>query len=152
MSSHQPPSNLGDTSSKNPADTTSAASESPIDLPIPGVPSDNATLTEIVNSLESDGYVHQFTPAAGSTVECSGCLQQIDAASLAVASIRRLEGASDPDDMMSVIAARCPSCGALGTLILGYGVNASVDDGEISRALDVRDSARQAGSPPLSGA
>ena len=139
MSSHQP--------QPNPAAVSSTTSESLVDPPTPGIPSDSATLTEMVNTLENDGYVHQFTPAAGGTVVCSECSQRSAAASLTVASVRRLEGASDPDDMMSLVAARCPNCDALGTLILGYGVNATVDDAEISRALDVRDIAREAGNP-----
>jgi hypothetical protein len=46
-----------------------------------------------------------------------------------------LEGASDPDDMMTVIAARCPHCGVAGTLVLGYGPNASPEHVAVSRAL-----------------
>jgi len=48
--------------------------------------------------------------------------------------------------MVSLVAARCPNCDALGTLVLGYGVNASVEDADISRALAVPDRARQAGN------
>jgi hypothetical protein len=38
--------------------------------------------------------------------------------------------------MLIVIGARCPRCAAAGTLILGYGPNASEDDTAISAALD----------------
>jgi hypothetical protein len=141
MSTHEPSPNLA-------AAASSTTPESTVDRPNPGIPSDSATLTEMVNTLEKDGYVHQFTPVSGGAVECSECSTRIEAAALEVASIRRLEGASDPDDMMSLVAARCPNCDALGTLILGYGVNATVDDADISRALNVSDVARETGTPP----
>jgi hypothetical protein len=102
----------------------------------------------MLNSLAAEGFAHQFTPVEGAAVECSQCDARVDAASLDVASIRRLEGASDPDDMMSLVAARCPNCDARGTLLLGYGVNATVDDADISQSLDVPDQAREAGIAP----
>lgn len=128
------------------ASNDSPATESTVDRPTPGAPSDSATLTEMLNSLADEGFAHQFTPVDGGAVECSRCSSRIDAASLEVRSVRRLEGASDPDDMVSLVAARCPNCDALGTLVLGYGVNATVEDADISRALAVSDRARQAGN------
>jgi hypothetical protein len=136
-----------DASSSSAADPA-RATEPTVDRPTPGAPSDNATLTEMLNSLAEEGFVHQFTPLAGGSVECCECSTTLDAPALEVVSIRRLEGASDPADMMSLVAARCPNCDALGTLVLGYGVNATMEDAEISRALDLSDQARQAGINP----
>jgi len=133
------------TNSENPS---SAPTEPTVDRPVPGAPSDNATLTEMINSLAEQGFVHQFTPVEGGAVECSQCSATVGAATLDLTSIRRLEGASDPDDMMSLVAARCPNCDALGTLVLGYGVNASVDDADISRALNVSDETRDTAITP----
>ncbi|MET0910793.1 MAG: hypothetical protein ABWZ99_15105 [Ilumatobacteraceae bacterium] len=132
----------------NPEPPPSTPTESTVDRPTPGVPSDSATLTEMLNSLAEEGFVHQFTPLEGASLECSQCATTVDAASLDVLAIRRLEGASDPDDMMSLVAARCPHCDALGTLLLGYGVNASIDDADISRALNVSDEVRQSAVTP----
>jgi hypothetical protein len=124
-----------------------STTESAVDRPTPGAPSDSATLTEMLNTLAADGFVHQFTPVAGAGVECSQCETTVDAAALDVLSIRRLEGASDPDDMMSLVAARCPNCDGRGTLVLGYGVNATADDADISRVLGVPDAAREVKLP-----
>jgi hypothetical protein len=121
----------------NPESPSNPSTEPTIDRPTPGAPSDNATLTEMMNTLAEDGFVHQFFPIAGGAVECSRCSTQVDASQLEVVSTRRLEGASDPDDMMSLVAARCPNCHAPGTLLLGYGVNASVDDADVQRSLQV---------------
>ena len=42
-----------------------------------------------------------------------------------------MEGASDPDDMTLVVAARCPHCGAGGVVVLGYGPTASEADAAV---------------------
>ena len=47
----------------------------------------------------------------------------------------RLEGVSDPDDMLAAAALRCPNCGALGTVLLNYGPEAPIDDAEVLLAL-----------------
>ena len=47
-----------------------------------------------------------------------------------------LEGASDPDDMILVIAASCPVCSTGGTVVLGYGPNASPEDADLIVALE----------------
>ena len=46
-----------------------------------------------------------------------------------------MEGASDPADMITVVATSCPVCGADGTMVLGYGPAASDLDAAVSRAL-----------------
>ena len=51
-------------------------------------------------------------------------------------SLRRLEGASDPAEMMAVVAITCPRCEARGVLVLGYGPAAAVEDSDVLRALD----------------
>ena len=48
---------------------------------------------------------------------------------------RRLEGASDPDDLALVVATNCPICGAPATLVLSYGPHASDQDSDIVLAL-----------------
>jgi hypothetical protein len=50
-------------------------------------------------------------------------------------SLRRMEGASDPADMMAVVALECGVCGASGTMVLGYGPTASDVDSDVLRAL-----------------
>jgi hypothetical protein len=49
----------------------------------------------------------------------------------------RLEGASDPDDMVAVAALRCPSCKTRGTLVLSYGPETSAVDADVLCCLDV---------------
>ena len=66
-----------------------------------------------------------------------------------MASLRRLEGASDPDDMFAVVAITCPACSSKGTLILGFGPTAPAEDGDVLAALN---DARHAGDLPANSA
>jgi hypothetical protein len=104
--------------------------------PIEGVPSDNTTLVGVLQALEQQGFGSQLIPGPDATIRCGACDETLAASEFAVEAVRRLEGASDPDDMMTVIGARCPRCGGAGTLVLGYGPNASEDDAAISAAFD----------------
>ena len=55
----------------------------------------------------------------------------------------RLEGASDPADMLHVSALRCPVCGTGGAFVSPYGVNAGEADAAVLLALPDAE-----GSPP----
>ena len=54
---------------------------------------------------------------------------------VAMSSLRRLEGASDPSDMLAVVAITCPACAARGTVILGYGPMATQQDADVLQGL-----------------
>jgi hypothetical protein len=73
-----------------------------------------------------------------SMVECATCHARTPANHM-VGDHRlyRLEGASDPDDMVAVAALRCPSCGTRGTLVLKFGPEASAEEADVLRCLDV---------------
>jgi hypothetical protein len=103
--------------------------------PVDGAPSDNTTLVGVLNSLEQQGFTAQLIAADQSAIQCGACDERSPATDFTVGATRRLEGASDPDDTMTVIGATCPRCGAAGTLVLGYGPNASEEDAAISSTL-----------------
>ena len=52
-------------------------------------------------------------------------------------TLRRLEGASDPDDMLAIAALVCSQCGARGTVVLHYGPQSDPRDDAILQGLDV---------------
>ncbi|HWL44901.1 MAG TPA: NADPH-dependent FMN reductase [Ilumatobacter sp.] len=110
-------------------------SEAMVGTPLAGAPSDNVSMIELLDALDADGFGAQFLPRDGGDVECSNCGATVPAGDLNVAVARRLEGASDPDDMSTVYAATCPACKTGGTIVLGYGVNASGDEIAIGHAL-----------------
>ncbi|HUF99318.1 MAG TPA: hypothetical protein VMM60_14410 [Ilumatobacter sp.] len=113
----------------------------------PGAPSDGTTLTDVIDGYRDAGYTADFGTAADGQVLCDTCETLSTAASLAVASFRRMEGASDPDDMMAIVAITCPACGAEGTLVLGYGPTSSAFDTEVLQHLN-QDSDAETQLPP----
>ena len=50
--------------------------------------------------------------------------------------LRRLEGASDPDDMLALAALVCAQCGTRGSLLLNYGPSASPEDAGVLDQLE----------------
>jgi hypothetical protein len=101
-----------------------------------GVAQDATTITEVVAELEAAGHEGQFIARAGGELECLTCRRHVDAAAVGNFDMRRLEGASDPDDMLAVVGLACPACGARGTVVLNYGPTASADDAEVLERLE----------------
>ena len=110
--------------------------EAGVDGTLVGVPRDASTITDVLHTLESDGYVGQFRARSGALLECATCHELTRAGTIGVDQMRRLEGASDPDDMLVVAALTCPSCGTRGTVVLGYGPISSAEDADVVAALD----------------
>lgn len=111
------------------------SSEPMVGTPIEGVPSDNTTMNEVLNALGDIGFTASFTAQDDALLHCDHCGVTTEAASFEVVDTRRLEGASDPDDLVMLVAALCPSCGSGGNVVLGYGVNATSQDADIAAAL-----------------
>jgi len=102
----------------------------------PEPPSDRTTLVAVIDGYEADGYTSEFGAAEDGLVRCFSCREDTPAGQVTVVSLRRIEGASDPDDMAAVVAVVCPKCDARGTLVLKYGPDASVEETEVLAALD----------------
>jgi hypothetical protein len=113
-----------------------------------GVPSDNTTLVSVLGDYAAAGYAGQFEVMSESAIACLSCGQESDPAQFDMAGLRRLEGASDPDDMLSVIAMACPRCESRGTLVVGFGPNASATDAAVCKQL--RDRRGEQSIPPSS--
>lgn len=92
-------------------------------------------LVDVLTDYEGRGFTGQLRARLGGVVECDACNTECDAAALKVRSYERLEGASDPADMMLVVAASCPGCGERGTLVLTYGPMAPDEDAEVEALL-----------------
>ncbi|MCB0966580.1 MAG: hypothetical protein KDB37_07060 [Ilumatobacter sp.] len=101
------------------------------------VPSDNTTLTAVLDELEADGYTGSFVVRPDASLMCTTCRETTPASRFEPTLTRRLEGASDPSDELWVVAAACPNCGAHGTVVLGFGPEASEDDALVVAELDV---------------
>ena len=105
---------------------------------IPGVPSDNTTLIEVLDDFAAQGFGATMWVAADGRLRCGGCDAEIDPSSVEVHEFRRMEGASDPDDMLVVAAVECPGCGTKATIVLHYGPASSPEEMEVLRHLERR--------------
>jgi hypothetical protein len=99
------------------------------------VAQDAQTLTDALKAFDEAGYTSQFKVLEFARVQCLTCREEFAAHEVAMESLRRLEGASDPADMLAVVALTCPRCAAQGTLILNYGPDASLEESQLLLAL-----------------
>ena len=102
---------------------------------IAGVPSDNTTLLEVLDELAEKGYGGSMWVTANGKLRCEGCSAEFEPSDVYVKELRRLEGASDPDDMLAVVALECPRCSTRGALVLNYGPTATPADAAALLAL-----------------
>lgn len=103
--------------------------------PVPGAPSDNTTAVAELNDLREQGYDGDFVVREGPVVCCRRCDRCDEPESLQVDVFRRLEGASEPDEMSAILALTCQGCGNKGTLLVAYGTNASELDADLLTRL-----------------
>ncbi len=94
------------------------------------MPSDK-TIDEVMVAVEAEGYRAQMAARDGGAIVCFACRQESPAEQVAVHALHRMEGVSDPDDMLAVAALVCPRCGALGTVVLGYGPEADPNESDV---------------------
>jgi len=102
---------------------------------VPGEGEDE-TILDVLGELESLGFTGQFMPRESGQVECLTCHRLSPADETVFRHLRRLEGASDPADMLAVVGLACPHCSAQGTAVLGYGPEATALDTEVLEQLE----------------
>ncbi len=96
---------------------------------VAGAPSDNTTLVSVLHTLRQDGFTSDLQSVGDQgDVSCGSCGTGSPADTFTDLTERRLEGASDPDDMMLIVAGRCPACSVGGVLTLTYGPAAGEAD------------------------
>jgi hypothetical protein len=100
-----------------------------------GVARGAETLLDVLARYTDQGWSSQFAPRPGGLVECESCRHASAAVDVPVLELRRLEGASDPDDMLAVVAIECPNCGLRGSLVLNYGPTATEEDASVLLGL-----------------
>lgn len=96
---------------------------------------ESATVTSVLAGYADLGFTSQFSAIEGARLECHTCGQQMPAADVRMSSLRRLEGASDPADMVAIVALSCANCGAKGTAVLGYGPAAEPEHSDVLHVL-----------------
>ena len=96
-----------------------------------GAPSDNTTLQAVLAAYAAEGFADSYDidDDGRLTHRPSGEAEELD--DLEVVQFRRLEGASDPADMMLVVAVRSRQGGRQGVVITPYGPNASAGEADV---------------------
>jgi hypothetical protein len=100
-------------------------------------PRGSESLLDVLSDSADAGFDAQLIARQGGLVECVGCGVSSPASAFEIGGYRRLEGASDPADMLIVVLLGCPACGRRGTLVLGYGPNATEQDVSVTSGLDL---------------
>jgi hypothetical protein len=98
-------------------------------------PSDPSLLS-VVDELAQQGDDGQFVAREGGQLLCLTCRNEFPAKGQQADRVRRLEGASDPADMVIVIPLECPVCHARGALTAHYGPEASAEEAEVLVAME----------------
>jgi hypothetical protein len=111
--------------------------------------SGDTTVVAVLDGFEVQGYSVSFNVRDGGRLECAACRTESPVGGFAIEIVRRLEGASDPDAQVLLVAAVCPVCGARGAAVFGYGPEASEVDADALLALDL-DGASPTGGQPSS--
>jgi hypothetical protein len=101
-------------------------------------PSDNTTLTDVIRSYEDADFAGQFGVTENGLLQCFSCNGLSPPGEAALHSLRRMEGASDPADMLAVLAISCPRCSARGTVVVHYGPAAEPGEAAVLLALQDR--------------
>jgi hypothetical protein len=70
---------------------------------------DETTLTAVLASYDSAGFDAQLAATDEGQVHCYSCGSNADPHDVKLHSLRRLEGASDPADMIAIAAVFCPA-------------------------------------------
>ncbi len=119
---------------------------------VPDEASGATTLLEVLGEAADAGYREQFVVNDDGDLRCTQCDTTVAVADFDVEGYHRLEGASDPADMLIVVWGTCTGCGRGGVATIGYGPNAGPADDAALEALDLDDVHDGAGTaPPTNG-
>jgi hypothetical protein len=93
------------------------------------------TLLDVLDELRVHGFSSDFFAEPDRVVLCAACDARFESTNLQILDLVRLDGVSDPDDALLVVATTCPTCAVMGTLVLGFGPMASFTDADVLAAL-----------------
>jgi hypothetical protein len=97
------------------------------------------TLRDVLARYEREGFPGHFGAREGGRIRCFACSAEFPPDEAHLETLHRLEGASDPADMLAVLPLSCPRCGARGTLVVNFGPEAALEDSEVLAALPAPD-------------
>jgi hypothetical protein len=93
------------------------------------------SLSAVLGELDRAGWAGQFMALEGGSIRCLTCREPFPATTVPADEARRLEGVSDPADMVIVVPLTCPNCSTKGTLVAHYGAEASPEEADVVAAM-----------------
>lgn len=96
-----------------------------------------STLLDVLARAARDGFSSQLVVTEGGRFRCTRCGTTESVEKFDVSGFERLEGASDPADMLIVVWGTCSGCDGGGVATIGFGPNASPADVEALELLDL---------------
>jgi len=112
------------------------------------VPGDNTTLVEVLRGYEEAGWTTPFEVLDDGSVRCGTCNTVTAPSDIEIHSLRRMEGASDPADMLAVLAIRCRACGGGGVVVVNFGPE--MTEGQVRLMHGAEDRRFDGVTPPAS--
>lgn len=100
------------------------------------------SIDETTDGGQTDGG--QFAAVEGAQIRCFSCDSTFPASECSADVMTRLEGTSDPGDMMMVVPVTCPRCDAHGSLTLHYGPESTVEESDTIVAMSRNPTAESA--------
>jgi len=105
------------------------------------------SLDTVLDRLDGEGFTGQFQARPDATILCLTCRNEWSVAGACADEVTRLEGASDPADMVIVVPLECPVCNTRGTFVAHYGPEASPEESEVLLALERQPKEGRGASP-----
>lgn len=99
---------------------------------VPGAPSDNTDVQTVLEAFAGDGFADSYEVSEEGAVTHSPSGTQLRPEDLEVVRFRRLEGASDPSDMVLVAGVRSPA--GDGVIVVKYGPEATPGEADLLTA------------------
>lgn len=94
-----------------------------------------ASLRDVLNVARRHGIDTDMSPTPDGMIRCGRCDSINRPDDVTRDWIHRLEGTTDPDELLSASAVRCPQCGGAGVLVLPFGPLADEVEARIARSL-----------------
>jgi len=106
----------------------------------PAVPAD-LSLVPVLTIFQDAGWTANHITRPGAKMKCGTCSAVSAARDVTVGAMHRIEGASDPDDLQTVLGTCCPSCHVRGVLVAAHGPAASSQDDDflVEIAIDTEE-------------
>lgn len=98
----------------------------------------NSPLLEALGAHADAGFGGSYSITDDGVVRCDACRAELRPGDVRLHTLRRMEGARDPADMIALCGLECPRCHQLGTAVIHYGPMATIEEATVLRDLDDR--------------